>query len=195
MVLPSVSTHNATRFGPSPFMPIGGVLFHPLAWLGALWLTFWHSPTFQARLWSFRFAPWRHAIRALWEFTQAHPLLPIGVVLLAVAHVAIRYVSSYYAYNEDYLFVQHGLLSIGTPGGPFAISNDPVPFSTIIDAEAEKGLLGLLTGTGTLHIKTSESAGKPVVLVWVRHVNEVQREILARAGIRNARILSSISSG
>jgi hypothetical protein len=181
------------RFGPSPFMMLGGLVVHPFAWAGAAWGAFALSPSLRATLWSFNFLPWRKLLMTCWGYTHAHPWMWVLLPLVAAVHLVIRYSTSQYAYSDYYLFIQTGLFSIGSPGGPLRVFNDPIPFSTILDANLEKGLIGLITGTGGLFVKTSEQRGY-VKLTWVPHVAQVQNLILVKAGVKKARTLTSSSA-
>jgi len=183
---------NAARFGPSPFMLVGGLLVHPFFWLSVVWGAFVHSQTFRGFLWNLHFTPWRKFLLSAWHFSSDYPLIWCIPVALSLVHVGVRFATSHFAMNEDYLFIQTGLLTLGAPGGPFRVFNDPIPFSTILDANAQKGLFGLLTGTGTLLVATSELRGRYIKLSWVPNVSSAQAAILEKAGVRNARMLSSI---
>jgi hypothetical protein len=192
---PKADARSAQRFGPSPFLILGGIVIHPLFWLSILWGVFALSPAFRALLWRFNFAPWRHALVSVWDYTIEHPGIWSVGAGIALVHMVVRYATSHFALNDDYLFVQSGLFTFGSPGGPFRVFNDPIPFSTVLDANAQKGLLGLLTGTGTIFVSTSELQGRYLKLTWVPDVAAAQDAILTRAGVRNARIMSSIRSG
>lgn len=185
---------NAQRFGPSPFMVFGGMLIHPLVWLSVVWCVFLYSRGFRGFLWQLNHAPWRRFLLNVWEYSSEHPGLWLVPAFVALIHLLIRFFTSHFALTDEYLFVQSGLFSFGSPGGPFRVFNDPIPFSTVLDANAQKGLLGLITGTGTLFIATSETQGRYIKLTWVPDLKGAQDSILARAGIRSARIMTSIRS-
>ena len=176
-------------------MMVCGMFVHPFLWVSVVWGAFALSPAFRSFLWIVPLAPWRNILLELWGYTVAHP----GVWLLgagfALAHVVVRFTTSHFSFNEDYLFVQTGLLSLHAPGGPLRVFNDPIAFSTIVDVNAQKGLLGLLTGTGTLFVATADNPRRYIRLTWVPQVTSAQDAILSRAGIRKARMLSSVRAG
>lgn len=176
-------------------MVIAGMIAHPLLWFSVAWGAFAHSPAFRAFLWKLPLTSWRHTLLDLWTFTTAHPGIWLAGAALALGHMVVRFATSNFSFNEDYLFIQTGLFSFRSPGGPFRVFNDPIAFSTIVDVNAQKGLLGLLTGTGTLFVATTENSGRYIKLTWVPRASAAQDDILSRAGIRNARVLSSLRSG
>lgn len=175
-------------------MPLGGTICHPIFWFGVIWELFALSASFRRLLWEFDFSLWHRFLVWGWHYTNHHPWVPFIFIVEAVVVVLIRYFTSYYALNDDYIYIQTGLLSFGSPGGPLRVYCDPIPMSTIVDANDQKGLIGFITGTGTLFVKSSEAPNRVIKLTWVPHVNRVQRAILARAGVRTARILSTMRS-
>ena len=127
-------------------MMVGQLVTNPVAWFGAIWCTFIHCPAFRAELWQLDFRMWRELLLKIWVFSQHHPYLFWLCFAEGVAVALIRYSTSFYAYNDDYLFVQTGLLNFRAPGGPFVLFTDPIPFATVQDANRSLDLLGLITG-------------------------------------------------
>ena len=181
-----------TRFGPSSFMILGGIFIHPLSFISILWGYFAYSVSFRTFLWKLPLEPWREWLLWLWDLSAEHPGIWTVPVILAATHLLIRFLTAHFSFTEDYLFVQIGLFSVGSPGGFFRIFNDPIAFSTVTDCNTQKGLLGLLTGTGTLLIKSTDMPDKVIRLSWVPNAADAQKMITDRAGVRKARMLSAI---
>lgn len=184
--------HQGTRFGPSIYMVAGGLVVHPLMVIGLLWGAFSLFPAFRHFLWRLSFAPWRRTLLSFWDLTVEHPYIWVVLIVVAVLHLVIRFSTARFSFTDDYVFLQIGLFSLHSPGGPFRVFNDPIAFSTITDANSQKGFLGLITGTGTLLIKSTDMPNKIIRLTWVPNVADAQRIITDRAGVRKARMLSSI---
>ena len=173
-------------------MIAGGLLLHPFSWISVIWCVFWQSQSFRGFLWALNISTWRKLLLSTWHITVDHPLIWLIPLALALTHLCVRFATSHFAMNDDYLFIQTGFLTFGAPGGPLRVFNDPIPFSTILDANAQRGPIGLITGTGTLLVASSELRGRYITLSWVPNVSTAQAAILTRAGVRNARMLSSI---
>ena len=176
-------------------MVVGGMVVHPLTLAGLVWGAFANFAEFRKFLWGLNFAPWRKLLLEVWTFTTEHPGLWVILVIIAFGHLLIRFSTAHFSYTDDYLFLQVGLFSLHSPGGPFRVFNDPIAFSTITDANSQKGLLGLITGTGTLLVKSTDMPNKVIRLTWVPNVSAAQQIITDRAGVRKARMLSSIRGG
>lgn len=174
-------------------MPYGHLFIHPVFYVGASLAIFQALPRVRVFLWDlWSYRSYRHGLLGLWDFLSAWPFLPTGLLLLAAAHVTVRYRTSRFSMTEDYVYLQTGLLSFRSPGGPFSLYNDPIAFSTITDANTQRGLLGFLTGTGTILLTCADSPRRIIRVPWVPKVSEVQTAITARAGVRRARMLSSV---
>lgn len=181
------------KFGPSMAMPVGMGLVHPLFYVGVLTALFECSSSFRTWLWEWRYAPWRKFLMSSWDFFQSHPWFWMVPLIVTLFHIAVRFSTTRYSYTEDYLFIESGLFSFGTRSGFFSQFKDPIAFSTISDANASRGLIGLLTGTGTIYIKTSDMDHE-LKITWVPDVSAVQQMVMSKAGVRNARMLSTVRS-
>jgi hypothetical protein len=174
-------------------MTLGLLVTNPLAWLATGWWMFMNNERFQTLLVSFRFRPWHLLLASIYHFCELHAWIPWALAVAAIAMVLIRFKTCFYAFSEDYLFVQPELFCLSPiGGGPFSLMTDPIPFPTVEDTSASRGPIGLITGTGCLHVRSSDLPGGHIKITWVPHVRKNLDEILLRQGVRKARILSSM---
>jgi len=181
------------RIGPSPYMLWGDFAMHPLFLLGVAALGFCYSAELRRFLWELSSSRgYRSFIIDCFDWLVAHPFVPLLAIAAAFAHVFIRYSTTFYEISSDYLTIRIGFLSRKSPVGPFMTFNDPIAFSTVTDANAPRGIFSHLTGAGTLEIHTTDEKTKQITMRWVPKVRDTQRAILDRAGVKKARMLSTV---
>lgn len=189
--------HGEVRLGPSRLYPLWLLFINPFTWVAVGFMLFAYSAEF--RQWIYNFADGLAFIQRgmiqffVWNKTL---LLPFWVwpTLVSVLYATVRAMTTHYVLTDDgILSVRHGLLSLRSPGGPFQQYIDTIPLGLVRDADLKRGLAELIMGTGTISLRSRETADGSgwSHLYHVPQAESARRMILSHSPVHDTKVIVS----
>lgn len=184
------------RFGPTRWMAAVYVLLNPATYFAVALFLFAISPHFREWLWNL-LGDSPSAQKKLVEFWLWHKslMIPLWIWFAAITalYAYLRVKTTNYFIKDGILIIEHGLLDLKGPSGPFAQYVDSIALSLVIDVNVKRGITEMLLGTGTLDITSRESVtkGGHAILKHVPNSERVRAALMDGSSVRDAKVIIS----
>lgn len=184
------------RFGPSRLYALWILAFNPLTWVAVLLGQFAHNGHF--REWLYHLMDGLTGVQRgmihfyVWQKALAVPIW-VWPAVMVLTYMMVRITTTHYHLADDgILTIKHGLLSLKSPGGPFAQYVDTIPMGLVLDVDLRRGITEMLIGTGTLSLHSREAAtGGSADLYHVPHAEKTRVLLMSHSPARDARVIVS----
>lgn len=185
------------RLGPTPLYLPWLLFINPLTWLGIALMVFAWSAEFRA--WAYHLCDGLSMLQRgmisyfVWNKSLMIPFW-FWPLFASTFYATIRALTTHYVLSDDgILTIKHGLLTIRSPGGPFQQYLDTIPLGLVRDADLRRGLPEMIMGTGTISIRSRESADGSgwSHLYHVPHAERARAQILDHSPVRDTKVIVS----